>query len=206
MQVRSAVFVKSVADPSGLLKRPIPHFVFSGRSNVGKSSLLNCLLNRKGLAKTSRTPGKTRLLNYFLINDQFFFVDIPGYGFARVSKKEQEKWGRLIDTYLTDTPFIGSVFQLLDIRHDPTAQDRQMIEWLQQSDLSFRIILTKADKLSRNKIAQHRRNIAKSLGMDEGSLIATSSESGLGIREIWAFLNQAFEETKSRINQEKDAS
>lgn len=206
MQVRSAVFVTSAADSSGFVKRPIPHFVFAGRSNVGKSSLLNSLLNRKKLAKTSQTPGKTRLVNYFLVNDQFFFVDIPGYGYAKVSKQEQEKWGKLIDSYLSDTPFIGVIFLLLDIRHDPSADDRQMIDWLRASGFPFRIILTKADKLSRNKALQQQRAIAKQVDMAVSDLLVTSSQTGGGMREIWAFLNQAFEETKSRINQQKDAS
>ncbi|CAM2008751.1 ribosome biogenesis GTP-binding protein YihA/YsxC [Acanthopleuribacter pedis] len=206
MQVRSAVFVTSAADSSGFLKRPIPHFVFAGRSNVGKSSLLNSLLNRKKLAKTSQTPGKTRLVNYFLINDQFFFVDIPGYGYAKVSKQEQEKWGSLIEDYLTETPFIGVIFLLLDIRHDPSVHDRQMIDWLRATGFPFRIILTKADKLSRNKGLQQQRNLAKQLGMSNTDLIVTSSQNGNGMRDVWTFLNQAFEETKSRINQQKDAS
>jgi len=198
MQIHSAEFVTSAAAPHQFLQRPIPHVVFAGRSNVGKSSLLNKLLNRKKLAKTSQTPGKTRLINYFLINDRFFFVDIPGYGYARVSQKEQRDWGRLIETYLTTTPFLAMVFLLLDIRREPAAHDREMIEWLQHHDFPFRIILTKADKLSRNKANRQQSQIARALATSRESLIATSAMSGAGLDHVWRQINEAFEQSKNR--------
>ncbi len=167
---------------------------------MGKSSILNKILNRKNLAKTSQTPGKTRLINYFLINDRFFFVDIPGYGFARVSKKERDDWGRLIEAYLTQTPYIAMVFQLIDIRHDPTENDRQMLQWLQHQQLPFRILLTKADKLSKNKVYSQQARIARELGIARTDLIPTSAMSALGVKETWREINQAYESAKCLDN------
>jgi len=175
------------------LTRPIPHVVFAGKSNVGKSSLLNKILNRRGLAKTSQTPGKTRMINYFLINDRFFFVDIPGYGYAKVSKAEQRGWGPLIETYLTSTPFITVVFVLIDIRREPTANDRELIDWLGHQQLPFRILLTKADKLSNNKVINQHSRIAGALGLDKSELIATSAVNAKGIKDVWRLIKSAFE-------------
>ncbi|MDJ0835155.1 MAG: ribosome biogenesis GTP-binding protein YihA/YsxC [Acidobacteriota bacterium] len=193
MQIRSANFETSAAKPSQFLRRPIPHVVFAGKSNVGKSSLLNKLLNRKKLAKTSQTPGKTRLVNYFLINDRFYFVDIPGYGFAKVSRRERAGWGELIETYLETTPFIAVIFLLIDIRHEPNANDRQMLDWLQHHRLPFHIILTKADKLSNNKIINQQTRIAKELDLDRSELVATSATSGRGMKDVWQIIAGSFD-------------
>lgn len=200
MQIHSAQFVTSAAQPKQFLKRPIPHFVFAGRSNVGKSSLLNRLLRRKGLAKTSQTPGKTRLINYFLINDRFYFVDIPGYGYAQVSKKARQDWGKLIETYLSETPYLALILQLIDIRHDPSKLDLQMFEWLQHVGHPFLLLLTKADKLSKNKVLNHKRNIVKQLGITPDQAIATSAQSGLGIQDAWQEIEKAYYLTNERIN------
>lgn len=158
------------------------------------------MLSRKNLAKTSQNPGKTRLINYFLINDNMFFVDIPGYGYARVSKSERDAWGELIELYLSETPYISMVFQLLDIRHDPNENDVQMIDWLKFKNLPFRILLTKADKLSKNKVHSQQARIAKVLGVGPGDLIPTSSVSALGMKETWGTINEAYEASKSMIN------
>jgi len=200
MQIHSAEFIISAAKQAQFITRPIPHFVFAGRSNVGKSSILNKILNRKNLAKTSQTPGKTRLINYFLINDRFFFVDIPGYGFAKVSKKERADWGRLIEVYLTETPQIAMVFQLIDVRHDPSENDKQMLLWLQHQQLPFRILLTKADKLSKNKVYSQQARIAKILGVPRTDLIPTSAMSAMGVKETWREINQAYEDAKGLDN------
>jgi len=202
MQIHSATFVTSAAQPKQFLTRPIPHFVFAGRSNVGKSSLINALLNRKGLAKTSQTPGKTRLINYFLINDRFFFVDIPGYGYAQVSKKARHDWGKLIETYLSETPYLALILQLMDLRHDPSKLDLQMFEWLKHSGHPFLLLLTKADKLSRNQVNQNHRKIVTSLGIEPHHAIPTSAQTGLGIAEVWKTLNEACQVTQERITQE----
>jgi GTP-binding protein len=193
MQIRSAEFITSAAKPEQFLTRPIPHVVFAGKSNVGKSSLVNKILNRKGLAKTSQTPGKTRLINYFLINDRFYFVDIPGYGYAKVSKAEQRGWGPLIENYLTSTPFISVIFLLIDIRRNPTANDQELIAWLGHNQLPFRILLTKADKLSNNKVINQHTRIAGSLGLDKSDLIATSAVNAKGMKEVWNLIKTAFE-------------
>lgn len=199
MQIQSAKFVTSAAHPKQFLTRPIPHFVFAGRSNVGKSSLLNRLLNRKNLAKTSQTPGKTRLINYFLINDRFFFVDIPGYGYAQVSKKARQDWGQLIETYLEETPYLALILQLIDIRHDPTSLDLQMFEWLQHTEQPHLLLLTKADKLSRNQVNQNHRSIVKKLGIHPDHAIPTSTQTGQGLQQVWQTLDQAYQTTLQRI-------
>jgi len=202
MQIQTAEFIKSAASPSQFLARPIPHIVFTGKSNVGKSSLLNRLLNRKNLAKTSQTPGKTRLVNYFLINDRFFFTDLPGYGYAKVSKEEQKHWGQLIETYLKTTPTIAMIFLLIDIRHDPGAHDRQMIEWLHYCRLPFRILLTKADKLSNNKVFNQRTHIAQDLALAKSELITTSAIDNTGIKDIWTCINQAYQSSKNPLTED----
>ena len=198
MHFQSAVFQTSAAHPSQFVQRPIPHFVFAGRSNVGKSSLLNKLLNRKNLAKTSQSPGKTRLINYFLIDDRFFFVDIPGYGYAKVSKTEQERWGRLVEAYLRETTHIALIFQLIDIRHAPKEQDKQMVSWLKHYRVPYQILLTKADKLPRGKVEKQRAHIAGELGLAASSLIPTSAVTAQGIPEIRMLVGQAYEANKTQ--------
>lgn len=200
MQIQSATFQTSAARPDQFVKRPIPHVVFAGKSNVGKSSLLNKLLNRKGLAKTSQTPGKTRLINYFLINDRFYFVDIPGYGYAKVSKQEKKGWQELIESYLQGTPQIGLIFLLIDIRHDPGEHDQDMITYLKHFALPFRILLTKADKLSKNKSISQRASQARFLGVPVTELTASSVATGVGVKEIWSYINKAHEETSKALN------
>lgn len=200
MQIKSADFVTSAAKPSQFLQRPIPHVVFAGKSNVGKSSILNKLLNRKSLAKTSSTPGKTRLVNYFLINDRFFFVDIPGYGYAKVAKSERDSWQELIESYFIDNRMISLVFLLIDIRHDPGEHDQQMLNFLSQCEIPYRILLTKADKLSKNQVASQRARIAKVLGLPVNELFATSAITATGVHEVWSYINLATEETSKLLN------
>lgn len=204
MQIKTADFVISAAKSHQIPKRPIPHFVFAGRSNVGKSSLLNKILNRKTLAKTSATPGKTRLLNFFLINDQFYFVDIPGYGYAKVSKTMREDWANLIEDYLSNSPYLATIFQLIDIRHDPHPSDIELLQWLAFRQLPHRIVLTKADKLSKNQVAKQISKNAKLLGIPREYFIATSVTSGLGIQQIRNELMHDHEEAMSRIKAMKD--
>ena len=150
-----------------------------GKSNVGKSSFINMLANRKKLAKTSSEPGRTRLVNYFDFGE-FILADLPGYGFARVSKGEKEKWGKTLDAFFKRKEEVTHVFMLLDARHDPTADDMQMIEFLHYHTIPFTAILTKADKLSRMKIKEHIKAIAADIYLGEGNLIATSSQTGYG--------------------------
>ena len=150
-------------------------FAFIGRSNVGKSSLINSLCGRKMLAKISSTPGKTRTVNYFLINDSFYFVDLPGYGYAKLSKSEKANLGRVIDTYFKNTNNLKTIFILVDVRHNPTDDDKLMIQWVKYYNLPFKIIATKADKINKSEIKKQIKNISEALSMDEESLIVHSS-------------------------------
>ena len=201
MLIKSAEYLISAANPSQFPKREIPHFVFAGRSNVGKSSILNKILGRKGLAKISGNPGKTRCINFFLINDQFFFVDLPGYGYARVSKAERQSWQELIEAYLKETRQICMVFSLVDSRHDPSPLDIQLQSWLSHFDLPFRILLTKTDKLSRSKASHQQHNHSKLLGLPPESIILTSAETGLGVKSVWTSIAKCLDDG---IRQEKE--
>jgi len=157
LRITSAEFVISAARAEQFPTPRIPELAFVGRSNVGKSSLINALVGRRGLAKTSGTPGKTRQLNFFRINDRFHLVDLPGYGYAKVAQTEREAWSRLIERYLREREQLKLVVSLVDIRHEPTALDRSMIEWLASTGVPFLVVLTKLDKvsatLSRQRVA-----------------------------------------------------
>jgi GTP-binding protein len=152
MTIKKAEFFKSVFDPREFPKLSFPEYVFAGRSNVGKSSLINSICNRKNLAKTSSTPGKTQSVNYFLINDELFFVDLPGYGFAKSSASDQIKWKHLIESYMKNTKNINMILILIDIRHGLLEKDIHMIDWAEYYQYPFSIILTKSDKISNNDI------------------------------------------------------
>lgn len=156
----------------------IEEIAFVGRSNVGKSSFINAFLGRKSLAKTSSTPGKTRTINFYNIDKKFRLVDLPGYGYAKVSKKEKEKWDKLINEYLHDRENLKEVFLLVDIRHEPTDLDRQMYDWIIESGFTGFIIATKYDKISKNQLQKHIKAIMKKLDIeDEGLIFAYSSEN-----------------------------
>lgn len=177
--IKNATFITSAATKEQFITPEKPMIAVCGKSNVGKSSFINMLANRKKLAKTSSEPGRTRLVNYFDFGE-FILADLPGYGFARVSKTEKEKWAKTLDNFFKDKEKISHVFMLVDSRHDPTADDVQMIEFLHYHTLPFTVVLTKADKLSRMKIKEHVRAIAADLYLGVGNLIATSSETGYG--------------------------
>ncbi len=169
---------------------------FAGRSNVGKSSLLNKLMYRKGLAKVSSTPGKTATINFYEVDDANF-VDLPGYGFARVSKTEKERWSELIEGYFNDERYFALVVSLIDIRHDPSELDRNMTEFLANSGLPWAVALTKADKLSRQKAAQQRSRIRKLLALPSNvPMVVTSSSSGTGIDELRELIAGACQQTE----------
>jgi GTP-binding protein len=178
MKISSAEFVKSAFTKAHWANDGLPEIAFLGRSNVGKSSLINSLLQRKGLARTSNTPGRTQSINYFLINNGFYFVDLPGYGFARVSKEMRSDWGKMAEDYLAGSDRLKLCVQLVDIRHKPTALDKQLHEWLVYHEKPYIIAATKADKLSSNALR-------KSLTLIEGELpgaevVTYSSQSGKG--------------------------
>ncbi len=164
-----------------------PEIAFAGRSNVGKSSLLNALVRRKNLARTSNTPGKTRLVNFYDIDGQIRFVDLPGYGYAEVSKAEKARWSRLIDGYLRNRECLSGIVHLLDIRHDPTEEDHQMLEWIASTGLPVVWALTKADKLSGNQRVVRVRNLMEILNLNtRESVIPFSSTKGVGIDDLWS--------------------
>ena len=183
MKILSAKFVTSAAWPKQFPVDGRPQVAFAGRSNVGKSSLINAILNRKNLVKTSATPGKTQLINFFLINDDFYCVDLPGYGYAKAPRSVVDAWAPMIEGYLRDSPQIRAVVVLLDIRRDPDARDVRLLEWLRHYGVPAFYVLTKADKLKRGEAAKARQSIAKALGLAEPPLL-TSVLSGQGIGEL----------------------
>ena len=168
-----------------------PEFAFAGRSNVGKSSLINKLVNRKALARTSSQPGKTQTINFFLLNKEFYFVDLPGYGYAKVSKEVSAKWGRMIERYLITSKQLKVIFLLVDIRHEPSAGDRQMHEWVVANGFRPVVIVTKADKINRSQVQKQLSMIRKELKMSaDEKLIPWSRETGLGYDEIWGVMEE----------------
>ena len=182
--IKSARFITSAGLGSELPER-LPHEIaIVGKSNVGKSSLINALCGRNKLAKTSATPGKTRLINFFLLNEEFYFVDLPGYGYAAAPKAEQEKWGKLMEDYLASGR-VSHIYMLIDIRHEPTVLDRQMFGYIVYYGIPYTLIATKADKLAKSKRRQAANAAAKLLGAPPYA-VAWSSETGDGKQELLA--------------------
>lgn len=164
----------------------IPEIALAGRSNVGKSSIINTLLNRRNFARTSQTPGKTRTINFYLINNEFYFVDLPGYGYAKIAKSEKEKWGGIMERYLESRQELCSIFLLVDIRHEPTADDKLMYEWIKHFGYNCVVIATKADKISRGQYQKHISIIRKKLQMESSEkVIPVSSLKKIGVEELW---------------------
>ena len=166
-----------------------PEFAFAGKSNVGKSSLINALMNRKAYARTSAQPGKTQTINFYNINDALYYVDLPGYGYAKVSQTEKEKWGKMIERYLHKSKQIRQVFLLVDIRHEPGANDKQMYEWIVYNGYRPVIIATTLDKINRSQIQKHVKMLRTGLGLQKDDiLIPFSSETKQGREEVWALI------------------
>ena len=195
-QIKNATFITSAATKAQFITPTKPMIAVCGKSNVGKSSFINMLANRKKLAKTSSAPGRTRLVNYFDFGE-FILADLPGYGFAQVSKSEKIKWAKTLDQFFQNKGQIAHVFMLADSRHDPTADDVQMIEYLHYNVIPFTVVLTKADKLSKMKLKEHKKAIAADLYMGENNLIATSSETGYGKDEILSKIAQILDVCRS---------
>ena len=171
---------------SKLPENMLPEFAFAGKSNVGKSSLINGLMNRKSYARTSSQPGKTQTINFYNINEQLYFVDLPGYGYAKVSMELRAKWGKMIERYLQKSQQLKLIFLLVDIRHEPSENDRDMYDWIVHNGFQPIVIATKLDKINRSQIAKQTKLIRTSLKMPkEGILIAFSAETKQGRDEIW---------------------
>jgi len=196
MKIRSVEFVQSVADPDDPLPGALPQIAFAGRSNVGKSSLINTLLRRtrKKIAHVSGEPGKTRLLNFFRVNDRFFLVDLPGYGFARVPDEMRDQWAHLVEGYLARSDGPVAVVQLIDVRRDPMPDDQKMLEYLASLGVPALVILTKVDKLKRSQRAVQLRELPKALGLDPEQVIPFSSKTGEGRDVLLAAIDRLLEE------------
>lgn len=191
MKVRHADFVTSAVRVEQYPKERCPEIAFVGRSNVGKSTLLNILLNRRGLAKTSKKPGKTRLINFFDVNGDIYFVDLPGYGFAKISKKERMSWERSITEYVTGREQLRLVMHLVDARHKPNDADRALLDMLDEAHVPALIVATKADKLRARDRKPALKQIRDELELDEDALIIFySAETKEGVRDIWEVIDE----------------
>ena len=186
INTHNAEILLSAANKSHYPQDDIPEIALAGRSNVGKSSFINTLLNRKNLARTSGKPGKTQLLNFFNIDDKLRFVDVPGYGYAKVSKTERAKWGKMIEEYLTSRDNLRAVVSLVDLRHDPSADDVQMYEFLKYYEIPVIVVATKADKIPSGKWNKHESAIKKKLDFDKtDDFIIFSSDDKTGLDQAW---------------------
>jgi GTP-binding protein len=191
MRITAAEFVTSAVTPAQYPTDFGPEVAFVGRSNVGKSSLINTLLNRRGLAKTSSTPGKTRTINFFRINGKLGFVDLPGYGFAQVSRAERATWGPMVGQFFQMRQELQGVVQLIDVRHAPTAEDQRTRDWLLQWQRPLLVVATKVDKISRSQRPSHLKQIAETLNLEaEAPVIVFSAQTGEGKERIWSWINE----------------
>ncbi|MGE7943936.1 MULTISPECIES: ribosome biogenesis GTP-binding protein YihA/YsxC [Lysinibacillus] len=186
MKVHNVEMVISAVRPDQYPEDGLPEFALAGRSNVGKSSFINRMIGRKALARISSKPGKTQTLNFYKIEEQLFFVDVPGYGYAKVSKTEREAWGKMIERYFTGRNELKAVVQIVDLRHPPTADDRLMYDFLKHYNIPCIIIATKADKIPKGKWDKHKKIVKETLDMEKNDpIIVFSSEKGIGFEEAW---------------------
>ena len=193
MIIRSAKFICSAVTPEQYPPADLPEVAFAGRSNVGKSSLINKILNRKKLVRTSKTPGRTQLLNFFEINELYRFVDLPGYGYAKVPAEVQKRWRPMVETYLTSRLNMRGMVLLLDIRREPSREDLNLWRWLQTMSIKVLTVITKVDKLSRNKRNKQIAAIARSLGRKKEEMLEFSAITGEGKEELWRRLLMVLE-------------
>ena len=186
---------------SKIPQNEMPEIAFAGKSNVGKSSLINALMNRKSLARTSSQPGKTQTINFYNINEALYFVDLPGYGYAKVSQQEKEKWGKMVERYLHQSKVLKAVFLLIDIRHDPSANDKTMYEWILSNGFHPIIIATKADKINRSQLQKQVKADRQGLGVDKDTtVIPFSSQTKQGRDEIYAVIDRLMEQSKGEAH------
>lgn len=193
MKVTTAQFVISAVKREQYPQLDLPEIALAGRSNVGKSSFINKMINRKNLARTSQKPGKTQTLNFYLINEQFFFVDVPGYGYAKVSKAERAKWGQMIESYFLERKQLKGALLIVDIRHKPTNDDVTMYDWFKYYEIPVIVIATKLDKIPRGKRDQHIKIIKTTLNLEKDvPIIPFSSETGEGKDAAWQAIHTLF--------------
>lgn len=186
MKVHNVELVISAVRPAQYPETELPEFALAGRSNVGKSSFINKLIGRKSMARISSKPGKTQTLNFYKIEEELFFVDVPGYGYAKVSKSEREAWGKMIETYITSREQLRAVVQIVDLRHPPSKDDQMMYDFMKHYGIPCIIIATKADKIPKGKWDKHKKIVREGLNMEKGDpLIVFSSETGLGQEAAW---------------------
>lgn len=205
MVIRS-MNLETVCGPTSKLPVNLhPEVAFAGKSNVGKSSLINAVLNRKNYARVSAQPGKTQTINFYNVNDEIYVVDLPGYGYAKASEKEKEKWGIMIETYLNTSDALRAVFLLVDIRHAPSANDKQMFEWMKYVGYDPIVIATKMDKIKRSQIDKQVKIVREGLGADKDTIIVPfSAETKQGLDIIWDFMDQVIENEADYISDEDD--
>ena len=189
MIIKSAELETVCGITSTFPENPYPEFAFAGKSNVGKSSLINGLMNRKSLARTSAQPGKTQTINFYHINQSFYFVDLPGYGYAKASVEVKAKWGKMVERYLKGSKRLEMVFLLIDIRHEPSENDKIMYDWIVYNGYRPVIVATKVDKLKRSQVPKHVKMVREGLGMEkEDLLIPFSAETKQGREELWELI------------------
>ncbi|EDN8926549.1 YihA family ribosome biogenesis GTP-binding protein [Listeria monocytogenes] len=194
MDVNNVELIISAVRPEQYPETDLPEYALAGRSNVGKSSFINTLIRRKSMARISQKPGKTQTLNFYKIEEALFFVDVPGYGFAKVSKTEREKWGVMIETYITSREQLRGVIQIVDLRHKPTEDDRMMYEFLKYYDIPVIVVATKADKIPRSKWQKNAKIVRETLDFDpDDKFVLFSSETKMGKDEAWQFIKEGME-------------
>ena len=191
MVIKNVSLETVIGVTSKIPQNELPEIAFAGKSNVGKSSLINALMNRKSLARTSSQPGKTQTINFYNINDALYFVDLPGYGYAKVSQQEKEKWGKMIERYLHQSSVLKAVFLLIDIRHDPSVNDRTMYEWILANGFHPIIIATKADKINRSQLQKQIKAVRQGLGAGKDTVVLPfSAQTKQGREEIYEVIDR----------------
>lgn len=190
MVIKNVSLETVIGVTSKVPQNSMPEIAFAGKSNVGKSSLINALMNRKSLARTSAQPGKTQTINFYNINDELYFVDLPGYGYAKVGREEKEKWGKMVERYLRQSKVLKAVFLLTDIRHDPSANDKLMYEWICSNGFEPVIIATKLDKIKRSQVQKHVKAVREGLGLKKDTIVVPfSAQSKQGRDEIYEIID-----------------
>lgn len=196
MVIKNVSLETVIGVTSKIPQNTMPEIAFAGKSNVGKSSLINALMNRKSLARTSGQPGKTQTINFYNINQALYFVDLPGYGYAKVSREEKEKWGKMVEKYLHQSKVLRAVFLLIDIRHDPSANDKLMYDWICANGFHPIVIATKADKINRSQLQKQVKAVRQGLGVDKDTVVIPfSAQTKQGRDEIYEIIDSILEQS-----------